>query len=319
MGDTFKRLRAYERNRDLPVTPEVIAEWQRVHPSTWIPLWGQSLEVRNPSPHWPRPEIVGCGQTDDPLYYSDGLLRPDDHYTVFHYVLSGEATFKSANREYRLRAGQGFLFEADDPTTGFWYPPDARVPWRFVFVTLVGATSCTLVRDLIARYGPCFDLPRTHGTISRLMAFDHGPFFITEMHPVDAMELAMELLLSLATAGRQSEVLDARGSLVKAAIGAVNAAADRPISVTELANMLSVSREHLSRVFRQQLGIPPQEFILRQKLRLAAHLLKETQLTGKEIGIRVGVSAPPVFARAFRKVFGMTPGAFRERGTPLLR
>ena len=319
MGSTLEQLRAYGRERDLPVTPEVIAEWLRVHPTTWKQLWGHSLEVREPSPSWPRAEILGSGETDDPRYYSEGLFRPDHHYAIFHYVRSGEAIFKSAGRQYRLHAGQGFLFEADDPMTGFWYPPDAKAPWRFVFITLTGTTTYPLVRDLTARYGPCFDLPPAHGTIARLLAFDHGPFSMTDMHPIDAMELAMELLLSLATAGRQNEVIDASGSLVRAAIAAVNAANNRPISVTQLATTLGVSREHLSRVFRQQLDIAPQEFIIRQKLRLAAYLLKETRLTGKEVCVRIGMSAPPVFARAFRKVFGMTPGEFRERGTPLLR
>ncbi len=78
--------------------------------------------------------------------------------------------------------------------------------------------------------------------------------------------------------------------------------------------MLDVSREHLTRVFREQTGVTPYQFILRQRTVLACRLLQEGNFTNKEIAARLGYSSPAHFLRSFRSLVGVTPGEFRSAG-----
>jgi AraC-like DNA-binding protein len=87
------------------------------------------------------------------------------------------------------------------------------------------------------------------------------------------------------------------------------------VNVSELADRLRVSREHLTRVFKEQTLRTPWQYILRQKMLHACRLLKTTQLTHKEIAFRLGYDTPAHFTRTFKHVLGMTPGRFRAVGT----
>ena len=66
-------------------------------------------------------------------------------------------------------------------------------------------------------------------------------------------------------------------------------------SVTQIARSLRVSREHLSRVFKEYAGISIQQFILQRKIRLACKLLKESNFSIKEISSRLGFSDQRIF------------------------
>ncbi|MFH1477826.1 MAG: AraC family transcriptional regulator, partial [Verrucomicrobiota bacterium] len=86
-------------------------------------------------------------------------------------------------------------------------------------------------------------------------------------------------------------------------------------NVKFLADKLSVSREHLSRVFKKQTAQTPLQYIMRQKMIEACRLIKETRLTQKEIAFEMGYDVPAHFTRSFKRVMRMTPSRFRAVGT----
>ena len=52
------------------------------------------------------------------------------------------------------------------------------------------------------------------------------------------------------------------------------------------------------------------EFVLNYRLRKAARLILEENLTIREIMIEVGIESPSYFSKAFKKVFGEAPTVF---------
>jgi transcriptional regulator GlxA family with amidase domain len=60
--------------------------------------------------------------------------------------------------------------------------------------------------------------------------------------------------------------------------------------------------------------VPPAEFVLRERLRRAARLLASHALPVKEVSALCGFADPNYFAKAFRRLFGTSPTAFRIRG-----
>ena len=81
-----------------------------------------------------------------------------------------------------------------------------------------------------------------------------------------------------------------------------------------LAGALQVSREHLSRVFKEQIGVTIHEYATRRKIDLAIDLLMQSNLGCKEIAERVGFNEYSAFSRAFRRVVGSSPQCVRENG-----
>jgi AraC-like DNA-binding protein len=73
----------------------------------------------------------------------------------------------------------------------------------------------------------------------------------------------------------------------------------------------------LHRGFRQLFGTRIKEYEIRKRLEAAATLLLEDELTMQEITAKCGYSSQSAFVRAFKDVYGITPGQWRSRHLPL--
>ena len=85
--------------------------------------------------------------------------------------------------------------------------------------------------------------------------------------------------------------------------------------VASLANALCMGRSKLYTKFKQLVGLPPNEFILKIKLEEAMSLLKEhPELNISEVSMQVGFSSPRYFSKLFKNFFGITPQSVRGKG-----
>lgn len=75
---------------------------------------------------------------------------------------------------------------------------------------------------------------------------------------------------------------------------------------------------HFHRVFRTIVGEPVGHYVRRKRLEYAATCLALPDAKIDEIAERVGCESACVFARACKKMFGVSPGAFmqRQQSTP---
>ncbi len=83
--------------------------------------------------------------------------------------------------------------------------------------------------------------------------------------------------------------------------------------LTTLARHCSLSAEHLRRVCRRELGRTPMEHVTYMRVHRAQELLETTDDKLDAIAPRVGYHSAIVFSRAFARVVGMTPSAYRDR------
>ena len=84
------------------------------------------------------------------------------------------------------------------------------------------------------------------------------------------------------------------------------------ISMDEIANSVSLSTRHFSRIFKRETGITAQAYIKKIRIKEARKLLEETGLSVKEIMYRVGYSDPKSFRKAFFKLTSLSPTQFRS-------
>lgn len=84
-----------------------------------------------------------------------------------------------------------------------------------------------------------------------------------------------------------------------------------PISLALTAHNLGISSRTLQRRLHER-GISFWRMVDECRFRIAAALLRETDLSVQEIAARVGYSTPGSFARAFSRWAGQPPRAFRR-------
>lgn len=93
---------------------------------------------------------------------------------------------------------------------------------------------------------------------------------------------------------------------------------DTDLSLEACSNLLNYHPSYISKVLRQELGISFSDYLMQYRLNKAKELLQNTEMKVAEIAETLRYNNSQNFIRSFRKVVGMTPGAYRERalGSP---
>ena len=88
---------------------------------------------------------------------------------------------------------------------------------------------------------------------------------------------------------------------------------DRTVPLDVLEERFSVSRRHITRLFREFTGCSIGEFQQRCRLETACELLDTTDLPIGEIAYRVGFDSGAALAHAMRRTLGRSPSDIRRR------
>jgi len=84
-----------------------------------------------------------------------------------------------------------------------------------------------------------------------------------------------------------------------------------PLTVRDLAGAARLSPAHFSREFRRAFGEAPHQYLLTRRLERAASLLRTTDWSVTRICYSVGLQSVGSFTTSFRRMYGVTPTAYR--------
>ncbi|MEM8546372.1 MAG: AraC family transcriptional regulator [Cyanobacteria bacterium P01_H01_bin.119] len=86
------------------------------------------------------------------------------------------------------------------------------------------------------------------------------------------------------------------------------------VSIATLSQLSNLSSYYLIRSFRRQWGLPPHRYQQQIRLLKAKQALQTSQSLA-EIAITTGFFDQSHFTRSFKRVFGVTPGQYRQRNS----
>lgn len=102
-------------------------------------------------------------------------------------------------------------------------------------------------------------------------------------------------------------------SPVQQLVSYINAHFMENISLTDLANMSSLSPNYLGQLFKNQIGYTFHEFLNRLRLRYACNLLLTSNISIKEIAFLSGYRSVEYFLYIFKAKLNLTPQQYRNR------
>ncbi|MFD5825948.1 GlxA family transcriptional regulator [Lentzea sp. NPDC060358] len=85
-----------------------------------------------------------------------------------------------------------------------------------------------------------------------------------------------------------------------------------PLTLADLARHANMSVRTFTRRFRAEVGQSPHEWVVRQRLDLARHLLETTRLPIAEVAGAAGFADPVLLRKHLRDMVGLTPNAYRR-------
>ncbi|MCG2792622.1 MAG: AraC family transcriptional regulator [Weeksellaceae bacterium] len=84
------------------------------------------------------------------------------------------------------------------------------------------------------------------------------------------------------------------------------------LSVDTIARMACVSKSNFFKIFKQELGISPNDFIIHERIKKAKELLND-QTSVSEVAFSTGFSDTNYFIRVFKQMEGVTPKIFQKK------
>lgn len=83
-------------------------------------------------------------------------------------------------------------------------------------------------------------------------------------------------------------------------------------SIEELAEHLSISKSYLSKIYKEETGESVWNFVMRVRITKAKELLVSTDATNFAIAKAIGYTSEYHFSRAFSKLVGVSPSAYKK-------
>jgi AraC-like DNA-binding protein len=158
------------------------------------------------------------------------------------------------------------------------------VPWLAATLTLLNAEVAS-------------DAPGAEEVVSRL----------ADALLAQALRVALTDLQSEDGAG----IVALRDPQIAAAIELIHAHPERAWTVGDIAADVALSRSAFAARFRELVGESPKRYITRTRLAHAAALLHRSEAPLADVAIRAGYATEFSFSKAFKRTFGVAPGAYR--------
>lgn len=248
----------------------------------------------------PRISVVSIGCAYDPLSTRSGPIMRN--VFVIHYCLSGHGYYLGN----RVDAGQGFVFL---PGSTVEYHPSRSDPWKYIWFIID-----TDDPEFFLKY---YDLDRETGIFKYdFIDILEEQYRILKKSRTFAAD-PVEMLLIYTNILKHHSVEKTRQNkaavYAKAAKDFIETNYHRRPSISELAKHLSISQSYLYRVFCEEYGVSPKEYLNRFCLEQAKILLCSSDLNISQIAASVGYSDVLAFSAFFSKRKGCSPTAYRAR------
>lgn len=236
-----------------------------------------------------------------PLY----TPRVQSEYTL-HFILGGKGRIVVEGQEYTAEKNLLFFIR---PGERFCYFPIPDDPWDYVWFGFTGKMADFYLSLLTFGNERC----RAARFPDRLRDLFSRLFSKGESGGIDETDAlaAFFMLFSIEKRGVTGEG-NRRPRLSERAISLIKMNLKNPdFRIRTLADMMHLCHSYLTRVFRTEVGVSPDAYLIGERLSLAASMLTGTDLPIAAISEQCGYRDEIHFAKSFRHLYGVSPRAFR--------
>lgn len=239
-----------------------------------------------------------------------------NHY-LFHFCLSGTGTLYADNSKgesviYPIKSGQGFMIFPHQVCT---YIADHDIPWEYVWIEFDGLRA----KETVELAGLSVDQPVYKArykdildTMKQEMLYIVNHKNESPFHLIGHLYLFIDSFVRSATSGQINKGNSLRDFYIKEAFSYIEQNFQNDISIEDISAFCGLNRSYFGKIFRENTGKSPQDFLISYRMTKATELLKLTSLSIGDIGNAVGYPNQLHFSRAFKNTYGISPRQWRN-------
>lgn len=245
-----------------------------------------------------------------------GRKRHEHTFFEAHYILRGKHSFlDGAGKETELCRGEAIIFSPGEKHTVTKLSGDMLR----LSIAFLPERNSALYRSLSARGNASFRLGENICRHIELL-FDEAKksdIFSESLMNCYALEIMFESFRLLGVSGTDIELaksyeVNGESIMIAKAKQYISDNIEKKLTCGEVAEYCHFNAKYISRVFKAQTGASLLEYIHAEKLKLAERLLRNSELSLREISNKLGFANEYHFNSFFGKHAGISPGRFRE-------
>lgn len=210
-------------------------------------------------------------------------------YWLLHYVRSGTGTLAIHGNVYQVHPGEIFVIPPYEET---YYQADAEDPWSYTWIGFSAGIPlpsafeqpvifCPEAEKLFRKMGDCAQYENGKN------AFLCGCLW--------------ELI------GTLSEQMAATNDYVIKAKSMIDSEYMTDLKIEKIAQSLSINRSYLFSIFKRQMGLSPNQYLIQVRMERAAELMTVYDKSVTLSALAVGYQDIYNFSKIFKRHFGVSP------------
>ncbi len=245
------------------------------------------------------------------------IVKPKGHeYDQFFFNCQGSGILKMNNMTYPLQGGSAFFIPAGTPHE--YYPLDDI--WDIRWLVPAGYALNDLYRQLHIEKGGVYTLTDAASLDLIMNKIHYYLVHDKENSNYFVSAYVYEFILAFANQigalnTNKKEAIEAEDSYTRHMIllqDYINYHYMHPIALAELCQLISVSPQHLCRIFKRCTGQRPTEYITYVRINATKELLLKTNHSIHDISLWCGFENLNYFYKCFKTLVNMTPGEYRQ-------
>ncbi len=242
-----------------------------------------------------------------------GWEKPDNNrkirtfereYYRIHFILRGEGYYFWSGNEYHLHAGSGFIvFPGEIPK----YQVEKDNPWEYFWLAVSGDEMKRLIKKTkLSRSQPIYHCGEDKEAAVDALCGIHNLILDRGLSIEQCMAAFFDCVKPFeAEVKKNSNYFDT-------SIRFIHENYRQQITIDDVARNCTIDRTYLYKLFKKNLGISPQEYLLKYRVKKACELLRLSEDSMIDIAYTVGFQDYSAFSKQFKKYCLMSPKEYRR-------
>jgi AraC family transcriptional regulator of arabinose operon len=252
--------------------------------------------------------ITSIGLYPENAAREPGEIKASPAYTLL-YSAHGKGWLEIARKKMIINTNQYLIIPAD---TTFRTGPFPEDRWRLYTAQFSGELAAGIYGYLGTALKPRTIPP----LVGRNAQFDDILHHLDLMNNIENLLYANFRFYSFLGTFRLTVfnyMKKGADNIIERCIQLMKQQLDQHLTLADLSREMNISASYLSALFKEKTRYSPIQLFTSLRMQKASQLLKETDITVKEIAGEMGYPDQYTFSRSFKLVMGVSPKTFRDK------